>query len=255
MSDNDNELQKMAFSAMKSAAQLGVIATFCKDAMMTPNYNDFVDLLMNSLEQMGLSGMVVVYRSSVDKYRFGNGVDPEFFKEMSEKNIVCLEKIINTQSGFIIRSDDIQMIFNTIGMNENDIGLIRDNGALLFDFFNDSLKHRQEVDMIKVDHAKQSAKSLKNLEQLVAVLDGITSDADENIRSISSNVASKMMMLMPRLGLEFDQEDQVISLVQETLEAFKDYIGKQKNNNTKICSYVSNKIETEYDVNEDLLQA
>ena len=74
------DLQNLAFSAMRNSAQLGIIATFCKEAMLADKDEAFIQLILHALNQLDASG--TLFLSNRSHHDFGGGLSHPLCKEL-----------------------------------------------------------------------------------------------------------------------------------------------------------------------------
>ena len=231
MSTNPNASSHVAELAIKNAFQLSKIAQFCASCFRLSSEDEAIKGLKETLQDMGISGYLSVYGINFIKAAVGKGI-----QELNLERVPRVDdgKITQFEDGFTYQGELLRFIYNGVGVNPEQRGLSCDNVTILLDYFDQLMLWRREKAEV---HAAQERRNQNSIEQLISLINTSADISWQNMQEMCQGVYSKLMMLLPRLGLDLDQEEQIISLVGRIVEDYRHCVEIQEKNKELILGY------------------
>jgi len=208
------EAMGVAMDAMTSSSELGQLIAFVSEAQKTHSLEEMGRIMLDTCKNFGLSASVYV-----------DGARPALFGCAQEsveatvlkRSLAAKERIINLGIRTIVKSEQISLLVKNMPVeDENKYGRFKDHLAVLISIADGRLltikaqlnvsEQRKDVLGRVILHTE---KQIKNLNQKIL-------DYDANSREVMLNMIAELETKLFGLGLDEDQEEQLMSLVYRT---------------------------------------
>lgn len=232
---NDEIVQTL----FRSNHQLGVTTRF---ASAISHVND-IDLLtmitQSALIDFGLTGLFQI-REQKNKYlkKFGNGLNRELFDRLASLK-QCSDKIICKDSFIVFCLNHFTLVLDANGMSPEQIDETKDNLAIFCDIIDAWV-----TNYIKMEQYIESTENVKKdmltkIEALSNNVENSTTDIKIQHMEVSQSLLLMLASRFPTLGLEPDQEDEILMSIEHTIEVYDKLINVQVKSNKDLKSMLN----------------
>ena len=228
---------KVAFAAMRSNSDLGVINLFMRNSYTAKDFYELSSLLFQSLEQWGLA-TTVQFRGC---HQVVNLSEAEYVPPLEEELLSVLinhGRIVEFGSRAVFNFEHVSLLVKNLPDDAEQVGLLRDSIATLMESVEAKVNsmHREYILRNERD---------KHLNTLRRIQGGFKHH-EQLAMSILDNLTTEMQQLFNSLGLSEEEEKQFDSLLSDaTLMLSRLYAnGMQIDSDfTSALNYLNNKKE------------
>jgi hypothetical protein len=208
--------------AMTSSSELGQMIQFVKDAEDETTLEGVGKRLCGVTESFGLKSCAVVYsENDVFINCTPDSLEAQILKRAKSSN----ERIVGFGVRTIVRSDCISILIKDMPVDDaSRYGRFKDNLVVLASICDGRLRSLGTQNDIAKQRKKDLAKVISVTEGLLKVFGEKLSEHDEMSRAMMGQMIIELEAKLFRLGLDEDQEEELMQLaykVSEKLEAMK----------------------------------
>ncbi|WP_440053078.1 response regulator [Pseudoalteromonas sp. T1lg65] len=213
-----------AFTSMQQANELGALVTFFTSNL---DVHDMDILFQNIREYFANSGVscCVEFRVSGQHFQYPAQSMTDLEKEILELGRKA-KRIVPFGANMLFNSPFCSMLVKGLPIYDDDLlGRVRDNFAILLTIVDsriEAIQEQQERDNIR----KQAISELKK--QLLgdfAAIKKLCENQDEKVSALVSNLSQSIQLKIITLGLDEDQESELVGLVDDTKDDVEETLG------------------------------
>lgn len=236
------EAMNVAMDAMTSSSELGQLIAFVSEAQGAKNLASLGEMVVNVCVTFGLNACAYIEGSS-----------PEFFgckKDSVEANILIKsllskERIINLGIRTIVKSEQLSLLIKNMPINdENKYGRFKDHLAVLISISDGRLLTIKAQMNVAGERKNVLSRVIMHTETQIKSLNKKILQYDDNSRKVMMDMIAKLETTLFSLGLDEDQEEQLMSLVYST----SDQLEKSKEVTKKLQDDLGSVLEGLYEI-------
>ena len=221
--------------------QLGVLLRSCKLIADTNNLNGLVNVVKSVGDNLSISGCFRIETEDDHKTMIlGKGLSKKQCEGLSCQQ--CDKKVISEDNTILWRTADIVLIIDSTQMNEIEKGLLQDNMTILVDSIQSRIMTLRERYQTELNIVNERESLAKRMQQLLHCINRLNDHLINNHQYISETLICGLSAKFPVLGLEVDQEESILSLVEHSVEAQRAIIETQINSNKDLSQIISETI-------------
>jgi len=221
----------MLQSLFRSNHQLGVTTRFASAIAHINDCETLATLVQSALIDFGMSGLFQVkFINNKQLKKFGSNINREIFDRL-----VCIKSCadkICCQNNFIIFClNHFTLVLDATNLNKQQIDETKDNLAIFCDIIDAWVTNH--IDMQNFIDSTEMVKSdmLGKITQLTQSVDETSSDIRVQHLEISQSLLLMLASRFPTLGLEVDQEEEILMSIENTIEVYGKLINSQVQSN------------------------
>jgi len=220
---NAEDAMKVAMDAMTSSSELGQLISFVSDAQNAKSLADMGRMIVNVCQGFGLNACVYI-----------KGSDPSVFacqpKSVEaivlERSMNTNERIINLGIRTIVKSEQLSLLVKNMPIDdENRYGRFKDHLAVLISISDGRLLTIKAQMNVADERRDVLKKIILHTEKQIKNLNAKIMEHDERTREVMMNMVSELEAKLFGLGLEEDQEEELMKLVYGTSEQLENSKG------------------------------
>ena len=210
-----------AFTSMQQASELGELVTFFTDNLEVTDLNTLFSNIQRYFTNVGAS-CCVEFRVAKQYHQFPQHTITGLEKEILELGRGA-KRIVPFSSNLLFNSPTCSMIVKGINARDEDLlGRLRDNFAILLTIVESRIDFIEE--QLEKSNIRQSA--LNNLKSQLAedfgTIKKLCLEQDKQIRILVNDLSQAVQSKMIILGLDEEQESELMGLVDETKEVVEE---------------------------------
>ncbi len=211
---NASEAMKVAMDAMTSSSELGQLISFVSEAQSAKTLADMGKMILRVCEGFGLNACAHI-----------NGSNPAFFAcapdsieaKVLERSLNSTERIINLGIRTIVKSDQMSLLVKNMPIDdENRYGRFKDHLAVLISISDGRLLTIKAQMDVAGQRKEVLSKIILHTEKQIKELNAKITEHDEQSREVMMGMITELESKMFSLGLDEDQEDELMKLVYGT---------------------------------------
>lgn len=211
---NAAEAMEVAMVAMTSSSELGQLIAFVSEAQSAKKLSDMGEMIIQVCESFGLNSCAYI-----------NGANPAFFgcetgsveATVLERSLTSKERIINLGIRTIVKSEQMALLVKNMPVDdENKYGRFKDHLAVLISISDGRLLTIKAQMDVAGQRKDVLSRVIMHTEKQIKNLNSKISQYDENSRKVMMTMVTELETKLFSLGLDEDQEDQLMSLVYGT---------------------------------------
>ncbi|BBN83820.1 hypothetical protein PA25_38050 [Pseudoalteromonas sp. A25] len=213
-----------AFTSMQQASELGELVTFFTDNLEVTD----LEILFGNIKQYYANAGVkccVEFRVANEYYQYPKETISDLEREILELGRSA-KRIVPFGSNLLFNSHACSMLVKGIHFNDDEvIGRLRDNFAILLTIVDSRIDFIEE--QIEKRSIRQKAiNSLKNqLTDDFSTIKSLCLSQDEQISKLVNDLSQAVQLKIITLGLDEEQESELMGLVDETKEVVAETLG------------------------------
>ncbi|MBD1584174.1 response regulator [Pseudoalteromonas sp. S16_S37] len=226
--DNLKELYELAsntaFTSMQQASELGELVTFFTDNLEVTD----LDILFNNIKHYYANAGVkccVEFRVAGEYHQFPKATISDLEREILELGRNA-KRIVPFGSNLLFNSPSCSMLVKGIHVNDEEmIGRLRDNFAILLTIVD------SRIDFIEEQIEKHTIRqiAINNLKSQLtddfATIKSLCQSQDAQISKLVNDLSQAVQLKIITLGLDEEQESELMGLVDETKEVVEETLG------------------------------
>ena len=210
-----------AFTSMQQASELGELVTFFTDNLEVTDLNTLFNNIQRYFTNVGAS-CCVEFRVAKQYHQFPKQTITGLEKEILELGRGA-KRIVPFSSNLLFNSPYCSMIVKGINVKDEDLlGRLRDNFAILLTIVESRIEFIEE--QLEKSNIRESA--LNNLKTQLAedfgTIKKLCLEQDKQIRILVNDLSQAVQSKMIILGLDEEQESELMGLVDETKEVVEE---------------------------------
>ena len=211
---NASEAMKVAMVAMTSSSELGQLISFVSKAQSAKTLADMGEMIIRVCEDFGLNACAHI-----------TGSNPAFFAcvpdsieaKVLERSLTSTERIINLGIRTIVKSDQISVLVKNMPIDdENRYGRFKDHLAVLISISDGRLLTIKAQMNVAGQTKEVLSKIILHTEKKIKDLNTKIIEHDEQSREVMMGMITELESKLFSLGLDEDQEDELMKLVYGT---------------------------------------
>jgi len=223
---NAADAMKVAMDAMTSSSELGQLISFVTDAQNTKSLNDMGSMIVDVCSGFGLNACAYI-----------EGSEPAFFgcekgsveASVLERSINSTERIINLGIRTIVKSDQLSLLVKNMPTDdENRYGRFKDHLAVLISISDGRLLTLKAQMNVADERRHVLSKVILHTEKQIKNLNKKILEHDDHSREVMMDMVTELESKLFGLGLEEDQEEELMKLVYGTSEQLEKSKGTTK---------------------------
>lgn len=237
---NTAQMDEMVQSLFRSNHQLGVTARFASKISQISDIEALTVLVHTSLVEFDLDGLFQVKFDDTNIVkRFGNKITRDALDKLT-----CLEacnaKICQKQNYMMFCLDNFTLILDIGLLSVEQIDETKDNLATFCDIIDAWVGSHMELNKVKAATEMYKFDMLSQINELNAEVDMTSHDIKSQHLEISQNLLLMLISRFPMLGLDVDQEEEILNSIEQTIDVYGDLIEEQINCNDNLTQLLSN---------------
>ncbi len=241
--NSNNNPDVILQSLFRSNHQLGITTRFASAISRVKDTESLTRLTEAALIDFGMSGLFQIVEPS-NKYlkRFGNAIDRSVFERL-----VCMQKCgdkICARDNFIIFClTHFTLILDAADLKEEQIDETKDNLAIFCDIIDAWINQYVQVQQQLEELAVYKNQILENISLLTQNVGNTSHTIKTQHAEIAQSLLHKLATRFPTLGLEPDQEDEILNNIETTIEMYGKLIKDQVLSNHQLIALLSEAAE------------
>ena len=199
--------------AMKNAYQLGIITRVTRRIVRCQSVRDICRVIEEAANQFNVSGCFrVICAGEQNSCRFGDGISRSHCLQLADIG-ECNHKLQSNDGYSVFKTDHLLLVLLTAGMSETDVDILKDNITILIDTIHFWLQNHERI--VVKERESQAAKLVvaDKMNGIAGTMLRFSQHLIENHRRLCHDLLSDLLVNLPSLGLEVDQEESMINLV------------------------------------------
>jgi len=209
-----SEAMEVAMVAMTSSSELGQLISFVSDAQKAQNLSEMGEMIIQVCQSFGLNACAYIA-----------GATPAFFgceqesieASVLSRSIGAKERIINIGIRTIVKSDQLSLLVKNMPVDdENKYGRFKDHLAVLISISDGRLLTIKAQMNVAGERRNVLGRVITHTEKQIKDLNHKILAYDKQSRDVMMGMVSELEAKLFGLGLDEDQEEQLMSLVYGT---------------------------------------
>jgi len=228
------ETDSMIQSLFRSNHQLGVTTRFASTITRVTNVDELTDAIQATLIEFGLTGLFQVRLENEKATRkFGTGIEAETLSRII--NIEMVSSKINIVENFILFClKNFILILDVSRQSDSQIDEIKDNLAIFSDIIDAWLTNYSDLQNYKETTRIYKQDMIYRMEQLGASVEESSIEIKKQHLDISQKLLHMLAARFPMLGLDPDQEEEILHSIESTIDTYGGLISEQMNSNNNL---------------------
>ena len=217
---------KVAMDAMTSSSELGQLISFVTDAQNAKTLTDMGDMIVNVCQSFGLNACAYIEGAKPAVF----GCDKDSVEAtVLERSLNAKDRIINLGIRTIVKSDQLSLLVKNMPIDdENRYGRFKDHLAVLISISDGRLLTLKAQMNVAGERREVLSKIILHTEKQIKNLNSKILAHDERSRDVMMNMVGELEAKLFGLGLEEDQEEELMKLVYGTSEQLETSKGTTK---------------------------
>ena len=216
--------------AMKNAHHLGVISRQSCQIMRCQSVVSLLEMFVDVANEMSISGCIVIeFNGEKSSAQFGRGVSKMVCKYFTceECSYQWSKKIQKHEKCITFSDKHITMVLETSHFTSEEEGLLQDNLAILIDTIElwIETQEKQAQSIIHLENNKK--KAIQEMEKVLETMVRFNLHLVNRHREISENLMCNLASKFPSLGLDADQENYIIDIVNDSNSRHQGLVDQQ----------------------------
>ncbi|BCD97475.1 hypothetical protein [Marinagarivorans cellulosilyticus] len=236
VSDEDTTM-----SAMQSAYQAGIVARASRRLIECHNLESFLCCAHKTLQDLGCSGFAQFQFNEESRHiKFGDTV-----RLHQRAALHGAEAYVDGRddSQFTYHGEQILLIIDIEFCNPRDSDILKDNVAIFADSMSSWLDHHSKLHRERVTSAAEKLSVVNNLNNFTRCLYRINDHLLETQRHVREDLLSQLITAFPVMGLDADQENTILDIVNAAIERENQLLGSQIKQNIELRSLMESAVE------------
>jgi len=230
----------MIQSLMRSNFQLGVVTRFASAISQINDSDDLTNLTQKALIEFGFDGLFQIKcKNTKQTKKFGERIDRDALGRL-----VCLEactdKICRIQNYMMFCLTHFTLILDVEVLSSEQIDEAKDNLAIFCDIVNAWIDNDIELKEFQVANELYKHDMLDKINELNGKVQVTSSDIKKQHLEISQNLLLMLASRFPMLGLDPDQEEEILNSIERTINIYGTLIEQQVSSNTDLTTLLEN---------------
>ncbi len=229
-----NGADTMIRSLFRSNHQLGVTARFASAISQLTDTDRLTSATQKALIEFGLNGLFQIkFEANKQIKKFGERIDRNTLSKLT-----CLEqcsgKICIRQDYMMFCLTHFTLILDVSDLTDEQIDETKDNLAIFCDIIDAWIANHLELKQFREANELYRQDMLQKINQLNGKVDSTSSDIKTQHLEISQSLLLMLVSRFPMLGLDVDQEEEILESIEHTIDIYGKLIERQVNHNTDL---------------------
>ncbi len=221
-------------SLFRSNHQLGVTARFASAIAQITNTNALTAATQAALIEFGLNGLFQIkFEMNRHIKKFGERIDRDALGKLTCFE-GCTDKICRKQNYMMFCLAHFTLILDVSDLTEEQIDETKDNLAIFSDIIDAWIANHIELNQFREASEMYRQDMLEKINELNSKVDTTSSDIKMQHLEISQNLLLMLASRFPMLGLDVDQEEEILSSIENTIDIYGKLIEQQIDSNAKL---------------------
>lgn len=228
--------------AMKNAYQLGIITRVTRRIVRCQSVRDICQVIGEASNQFHISGCFrVICAGEQNSCQFGEGISRVHCRQLSYFG-ACDKKLNSTDAYTVFKTDHLLLVLLTADMSATDLDILKDNITILIDTIHFWLENHERI--VNKEQESQIAKLTvaDKMNDIVGTMLRFSQHLIESHQHLCQNLLSNLLVSLPSLGLEVDQEESMINLVGHANEEHGKLINLQISHNEEMRTVMADAV-------------
>jgi phosphotransferase system IIB component len=235
--------QVLLAATMKSAFQLGVFSRASRLLMRCDEFDGFWPCVQETLKEVGLSGSIKFHCGDLVRYgTFGCGISPTVLHSLRCMDR-CQAKICSNNEFLIYNSDHVLLIVDTKGSDAADLDLMIDNLTIYMDTIQNWLDHHERLCTEREEIRKERIKVSINLDSFIQCITRLSEHLIHTQQAVNEELISQLIAVFPVLGMEADQEEVILNIVNDARAKERALLDQQLCQNNELRTVMKQAID------------
>lgn len=202
----------IAFTAMSSASEMGVVALFAEKVQQTMDLSRLAQSAINCINELGMEA-VVQFRFD-EKIRLFPDVVPASYKKLLESTLASSTRIVSHGRFLVFSFNHVQLLITNAPAQDPDrYGRMRDVLAHIASITESRAKTLQVNQMLKEQQ--------ENSRMVMMLLEMASRDNRNSVKTIMTELSLSLRHMSLSLDLTLAQESAMIALADKALESLE----------------------------------
>ncbi len=211
---NANDAMNVAMEAMTSSSELGQIISFVKNSQEANSLASMGRMLCDICLEFGLNAAVLV---SGAQPRLFNCEEESIEANILERSLSSNERIINLGIRTIVKSEQVVLLIKNMPIeDEKKYGRFKDHLAVLISISDGRLLTLLTHQKVSQERKGVLKRIITQTEKQIKTLNSKITQHDDKARSTMMEMVTELEQKLFGLGLEEDQEEELMKLVYQT---------------------------------------
>ena len=211
--------QQTIHLAMQNAYQAGILSRASRALIGCQQFGEFVQVVSRTFEELDCCGCAkFTFAEDSSHIRLGKGVG----------------KQCNCENSIVLNSKRVALIIDISKKSATESGLLRDSISIFFDTMNSWLEHHSSIHDERKETALEKMDIVKNLDNFTECLYRINDHLLETQQHVREDLLSQLIGAFPRLGLDADQENMILDIVNNAIERENQLLNSQVQQNVEL---------------------
>ena len=233
----------MIQSLLRSNFQLGVTTRFASAISQVNETDVLTNLTQKALIEFGFDGLFqIIFKKTKQTKKFGERIDRDALGKL-----VCLEactdKICCKQNYMMFCLSHFTLILDVEEFSDEQVDETKDNLAIFCDIVNAWIDNDIELKEFQLANELYKHDMLDKINELNGKVQLTSSDIKTQHLEISQNLLLMLVSRFPMLGLEPDQEEEILNSIEGTINIYGALIDQQVSSNTDLTTMLENAAE------------
>jgi len=228
---NAAKTDTMIQSLFRSNHQLGVTTRFASEISQIVDTSTLTETTQTALIEFGLNGLFQIkFQANKQIKQFGERIDRDALGKLAclEK---CTDKICRKQDYMMFCLAHFTLILDVSDLTEEQIDETKENLAMFCDIIDAWIVNYLELKQFKAANTLYKQDMLDKINVLNSKVATTSSDIKTQHLEISQNLLLMLASRFPMLGLDVDQEEEILDSIEQTINIYGELIEQQVDRN------------------------
>lgn len=236
------EAMEVAMQAMTSSSELGELINFVTKAQSATTLDEVGTMMVEVCQVFGLNACVYVV---TDTPSYFGCEENSIEATVLERSLTADERIINLGIRTIVKSDQLSLLVKNMPVaDENKYGRFKDHLAALISIADGRILTIKSQMSLSSERKSMLGSVIQHTEKRIKNVNTKILEYDDYSRKVMMNMVSKLEEKLFSLGLDEDQEEQLMKLVYGT----SDELEKSKEATKKLQEELGGVLEGLYEI-------
>ncbi len=259
----DTRTLSPTWNALQNAHQLGVLSRVTRKVVKCRTLNDIGGVVATIAEHLELTGLFRARSGDELVTRnLGKGLDHYHARHLAMLGR-CRKKVQCCKDAAVFYTENLLLIIDTRELTEDHIGMLKDNLMILVETLEFWFYQHAELASARAATLAARVDISERINDIVSSMLRFSEHLTEHHKHLSQNLLTQLMLALPTLGLDPDQEESMIHMVTRANNDHGELIDLQLHHNGEMREIMeeamsvlltdedSEEFSTNNDLNED----
>lgn len=204
---------EVAYTAMSTNGELGVIVSFVENALNAPTFNGLADMVLDALAQFQINGCLVIRSDETHPLYFSNAVLTPLETQLLDMARDG-KRIVSVGRRCIFNAENISILIKDMPSDEERSGRLRDHVARLLTIADARIRSMVNENAAMQYRTSEVCRALNNAGDSLREVDERTRHFQHVIEETISEMMSRMEQQFMTMMLSDDQEEALLEPVR-----------------------------------------